>query len=87
MKTIEVEVDLDDWSSDELIRELENRNYNFIKEVDLDEAIEYVEKNGYTLDGDFKGDNIVEDLDLEELVSNFLSADFQKRDLILKSSR
>ena len=87
MKTIEVEVDLDDWSSDELIRELENRNYNFIEEVDLDEAIKYVEKNGYTLDGDFKGDNIVEDLDLEELVSNFLSADFNKRDLILKSSR
>ena len=60
---------------------------DFIEEVDLDEAIEYIEKNGYTLDGDFKGDNIAEDLDLEELVSNFLSADFNKRDLILKSSR
>ncbi len=87
MKKIKVEVDLDDWSSDELIGELEDRNYNFIREVKLDEAIKYVESCGYTLDEDFKGDNIVEELDLEELVSNFLSADSTKRDLILKNSR
>lgn len=84
MKTIDVEVDLDDWSSDELIEELQDRNYNFIKEIDLEEAIDYVESCGYTIE---RGDNIVEDLDLEELISNFLSADFTKRDLILKSSR
>lgn len=87
MKTIEVEVDLDDWETDELIEELQDRNYNFIKEIDLDETIDYVESCGYTLDGNLKGDNIVEDLDLEELISNFLTADFNKRDLILKSSR
>jgi len=86
-KDIEVTVDLDDWETDELIEELQDRNYNFIKEVNLDEAIDYVESCGYRVEGSSSGDNIVENLQLEELVSNFLSADFNKRDLILKSSR
>lgn len=83
-KDIEITVDLDDWETDELIEELQDRNYDFIKEVDLEDAIDYVEENGYVVE---RGGNIVEDLDLEELISNFLSADFTKRDLILKSSR
>ena len=83
-KDIEVTVDLDDWETDELIEELQDRNYNFIKEIDLDEAIEYVESCGYRVEGSSLGDNIVENLQLEELISNFLSADFKKREEMLK---
>lgn len=83
-KNIEITVDLDDWEDDELIEELASRNYNFIKEIDLDDAVEYVESCGYTVDDSSLGNNIVENLQLEELISNFLSADFKKREEMLK---
>ena len=84
MKSIEIEIDLDDWNDVELVTELTKRGYNFIDVVDLGEAIEYVESCGYRVEGSSLGVNIVEDLDLEELVSNFLSADFNKREEMLK---
>ena len=75
------------YASDEsdLVDALENMNYKFIEAVDEDDMVEYLENCGYSVSGD-KEDNldIVTQSDLDELVSNFLSADFEKRKLMLK---
>ena len=68
-----------------LVNALEDMNYKFIEAVDEDDMVEYLENCGYSVSGD-KEDNldIVTQSDLDELVSNFLSADFEKRKLMLK---
>lgn len=63
---------------------IESDNETFRSISYLDEAIDYVESCGYRVEDSSLGDNIVENLQLEELVSNFLSADFTKREEILK---
>lgn len=73
-------------ASDEsdLVDALENMNYKFIEAVDEDDMVEYLENCGYSVSGD-KEDNldIVTQSDLDELISNFLSADSGKRKLML----
>ena len=71
----------------DLVDALENLNYDFIDAVDTDEMVEYLEDRGYSVSGD-REDNldIVTQSDLDELVSNFLSADFQTRKYILNMS-
>ena len=68
----------------DLIDALENLNYKFIEAVDEDDMVEYLEDRGYYISDD-KEDNldIITQSDLDELVSNFLSADFEKRKLML----
>ena len=70
-----------------LVDALEDLKYDFMDSVDIDDMIEHLEKNGYSVSGD-KEDNldIVTQSDLDELVSNFLSADFQTRKYILNMS-
>lgn len=74
-------------ASDEsdLVDALENLNYDFMDAVDADDMIEYLEDRGYCVSDD-KEDNldIITQSDLDELVSNFLSADYVKRKLMLK---
>ena len=71
----------------DLINALENLNYDFIEAIDIDDMVEHLEENGYSVSGD-KEDNldIVTQSDLDELVCNFLSADFQTRKYILNMS-
>ena len=73
-------------ASDEsdLVDALENMNYRFIEAVDEYDMVEYLEDRGYSVNGD-KEDNldIVTQSDLDDLISNFLSADFEKRKLML----
>lgn len=77
-------LDLIENDENDLINALENLNYDFIEAIDIDDMVEHLEKNGYSVSGD-KEDNldIVTQSDLDELVSNFLSADSEKRKLML----
>ena len=73
-------------ASDEsdLVDALENLNYDFMDAVDTDDMVEYLEHRGYYV-SDEKEDNldIVTQASINELVYNFLSADFEKRKLML----
>lgn len=70
---------------------LDDLKFNWVGKVTDADMIKSLEEDGWnvTMDDFYPRHqaDIVTQSDLEELTSNFLSADFQKRDLILKSSR
>lgn len=76
---------------DGLEEALDDLKFNWVGKVTDTDMIKSLEDDGWnvTMDDFYPRHqaDIVTQSDLEELTSNFLSADFQKRDLILKSSR
>lgn len=76
---------------DGLEEALDDLKFNWVGKVTDTDMIKSLEDDGWnvTMDDFYPRHqaDIVTQSDLEELTSNFLSADFNKRDLILKSSR
>lgn len=77
---------VEDASEDDLVWELKNRNFDFLDEVDQDAMIEYLQSDGYTVDGN---DGVIHsDLDymdaamLGEIAQKFLeSSVFERQDI------
>lgn len=79
---------VDDASENDLVWELKNRNFDFLDEVDQDDMIEYLQRDGYTVD-DVDG-SMHSDLDymdaamLDEITQKFLESSVFDRENIYK---
>jgi len=84
------ESSLDDFDDDELLEALKNNYYNFAKEVEEDEMIEYLEERGYTVEADSRSTpeyDYVDNCLFYDIVNKFNSLDCfsrqKMRDLII----
>ena len=82
---------IDVGNKDGLEEALDDLNFRWVNKVSDEDMIKSLENDGWSVEFDYNYPrhqaDIVTQSDLEELTSNFLCADFNKRDLILKSSR
>ena len=68
----------------DLVEALENLNYDFSYKVDLEDHIEIVEQNGYTvIERENNQTDIVSEMQLEELLDLFNKLSVQEREEIL----
>lgn len=79
---------VEEATESDLIWELKNRYFDFIDEVDEDEMVDYLQRNGYLVEGESSG--ITANLDLidtrmlEEITSKFLNTTIFERKRIYK---
>lgn len=79
---------IEEATESDLIWELKNRYFDFIDEVDEDEMVDYLQRNGYLVQGESSG--ITANLDLidtrmlEEITSKFLNTTIFERGRIYK---
>ena len=79
---------IEEATESDLIWELKNRYFDFIDEVDEDEMVDYLQRNGYLVQGESSG--ITANLDLidtrmlEEITSKFLNTTIFERKRIYK---
>lgn len=71
---------------DDLVKALNNLKYNWIDQVDEDEMINYLEKNGYMVD-ELIYQNIVEESQFSEWNELFNQLTMQQRDLYINQIR
>lgn len=78
------EYDIDHFEDYELVRELKNNGYNFSKEIDEDECIDFLEDSGYTVTYGERLD-LIDDLKLVEIIELFNSSSWIDREVMYKS--
>lgn len=81
------ESNLDDFEDYELVDELENRNYNFSKQIGEEDCIEFLEDSGYTITVNKDVDDSLDYIDsgrLEEITNLFINGSWGERELMYK---
>lgn len=77
---------VEEATESDLIWELKNRYFDFIDEVDEDEMVDYLQRNGYLVDGEYNlmttNIDLIDTRMLEEITSKFLSASIFERERI-----
>lgn len=70
----------------DLVDALEDLDYKFIGNVDVEDMIDSLEKDGYTVEYKYGSDiNIVLTLQLKEMTEKFLKLSIQERDNLIKN--
>ena len=79
---------VEEATESDLIWKLKNRYFDFIDEVDEYEMVDYLQRNGYLVDGESNlmttNIDLIDTRMLEEITSKFLSASIFERERIYK---